>query len=75
VRRKTLAMLAFEERLGQPVEVAIVEAINRCGSAPAAAVALDMNYFTLLRWIDKLRIEYRTVGTARLPEAVAASPP
>lgn len=58
-RVKTAQLRALEERVGRPAEEAIVEAINRTGSVPSAARDLDVNYWTLLRWIDRLRIEFQ----------------
>lgn len=71
--KRTHKMRALERRLGLPVERALVEAINRTGSLKGAAAELELPYDTLLRWLDKLRIEYRVVGTARLDDADAAA--
>lgn len=60
-------MLEFERAVGKPVEVALVEAINRHGSTAAAAAALGLSYDTLKRWIDHLRIDYRVSAVAELP--------
>lgn len=72
MRRKTPKMLAFEERIGRPVEVALVEAINRHGSTTAAAVALGLPYDTVMRWLAALRIDYRVTAVASMPEAAAS---
>lgn len=69
MRSKTKRLRAFEARLGRPAEEVIVETINRTGSVPATAVELGVNYFTLLRWIDRLHIEFRTTVSAELPKA------
>lgn len=62
MRKKTPKMLAFEARIGRPIDAALVEAVNRLGSVADAADELSLPYDTMTRWLAARRIDVRLVA-------------
>ena len=60
--RKSRQMRALEARVGQPIDQAIVQALNTHETLEAAAASLGVNMKTMYSWMLRLGIRTRKVA-------------